>query len=1118
MDPACGSSELRTGVKAADRTRAIATAPSTADNTARKSTHVGAGKVGWLGLNIEWAQARREGLVTCRRGQGHQERRKAVRTMTSSRTAITLTPQGKLPEPMTPLTVPALVLAKEESDFEPTVGSHHQDVATFTDAEPDRLHTPPLILTEHPAAYEPAAQRELKSMHEWEGEERLTQRVEAVRDRLLGDRNLINGGSFTGSSTRTKEVSGPVQTIELAVLGVGTLLWEACGRWDEGSLENREHVDRLGELWKVSAAGGSTGATIRLAAGPRTEARHQWIRSQMTHLKRQQFDETQKVWWQREVVRLETFLQFAKLGGAGWSVTQQWNSHSGAGSGMLDRLLRTRDRLRRAEHLDHRTSRRTVLDTGGSAHWVIQMKQAFQVGTVAEIFTGSLHTSDRSATRRSPLQLYDPEGGTIALNKEFRNHIRGKEFGVRWDTGTQTDNIPTEGTDHHNTKRIAALGRLRRNSTTTAQKLSTHAGATYNHQHRNISPFSTHTDLANNHQHKDASPFSTNTGSANIKHHSDTSLPSTHTVAADIGHHRDASLLGTHTGTAHNHQHMDSSLLSTHTGAADIRQHSDTIQLSTLTGAAVSHQHKDTSQRTHIGPADIGRHKDTPQLSTHTGASQSGSPAAVVIEWRHANEHQELKEQIKLLEEQAKEVADWYQTRDSRLKEASSQTELTQTNTPAQEALHRLSERSAPQAQPSKPSYQSVPSWAAVAENKSTAVWDLRFEDRLPLLGGNSTVRAIRESIAGSSNFTEQIMDLGILRYDYKEPWPQHFITTSKGNTSDGKTEWRQAWLRRELRGLTVRDTGEVMIRGLHKFFNIGQLTETKLQALRKLQIDTVTEKLDGQMICGVLVGTVVQFWSRKGFTEVGKAAGRLAMVSHGSYDGLVTALASRGCTAIFEFVGRQSKIRADEGDAARLVLLAVREHSTGRYWAHTLMQQIGKEYKVETVRRLLGLEKLSIDQLRLEVQGWWDREGVIIRFTNGLWVKAKSNWWFRAGFGERLSHDAHEQHELEISRRQKLEGKSQLLEQRIAVVGWPPLTSMQDVRFTFSTAARAEMVYNLGGKLRVVIVSYSATRERDAAMQKPTYTNGNKLKLCEAYSRRARTRGSVRTITSVFK
>ena len=36
----------------------------------------------------------------------------------------------------------------------------------------------------------------------------------------------------------------------------------------------------------------------------------------------------------------------------------------------------------------------------------------------------------------------------------------------------------------------------------------------------------------------------------------------------------------------------------------------------------------------------------------------------------------------------------------------------------------------------------------------------------------------------------------------------------------------------------------KLMIRGLHKFFNLGQLAGAQLAALSKLEVDTVTEKL----------------------------------------------------------------------------------------------------------------------------------------------------------------------------------------------------------------------------------------------------------------------------------
>jgi hypothetical protein len=140
MDPARGSPDAHTGVNAADRTRAIATAPSTADKIARESAQVGARRMGWLGLNTEWAQARREGRVTCRRGQGHQERRKAARIMMSARITMTSTLPGKPPEPVTAFIFAALVSATGQSVFEPTANPHQQDVATVTDADSDRLY------------------------------------------------------------------------------------------------------------------------------------------------------------------------------------------------------------------------------------------------------------------------------------------------------------------------------------------------------------------------------------------------------------------------------------------------------------------------------------------------------------------------------------------------------------------------------------------------------------------------------------------------------------------------------------------------------------------------------------------------------------------------------------------------------------------------------------------------------------------------------------------------------------------------------------------------------------------------------------------------------------------
>ena len=148
------------------------------------------------------------------------------------------------------------------------------------------------------------------------------------------------------------------------------------------------------------------------------------------------------------------------------------------------------------------------------------------------------------------------------------------------------------------------------------------------------------------------------------------------------------------------------------------------------------------------------------------------------------------------------------------------------------------------------------PSWATVACEAEAVIWQVRFSGKQPTLGGASPFRAIREAIEDWENFVELKVDEGVYRFDYKKPWPEHFIWTGRGNTVAGKAEWRKAWVGRGLRGLVLRESGEVMVKGLHKFFNVGhvQLAETQMGALRKLQVDEVTEKLDGQMVCGVVV------------------------------------------------------------------------------------------------------------------------------------------------------------------------------------------------------------------------------------------------------------------------
>ena len=188
---------------------------------------------------------------------------------------------------------------------------------------------------------------------------------------------------------------------------------------------------------------------------------------------------------------------------------------------------------------------------------------------------------------------------------------------------------------------------------------------------------------------------------------------------------------------------------------------------------------------------------------------------------------------------------------------------------------------------------------AAEVLGNGDAVWAVRFEQRTPVMkGGAELMTAIRDSVNGHGAFVERKLGDGLVQFDYKEPWPRHFVWAGRGDTVEGKKQWRLAWLRRELRGVVMHESGEVMVRGLPKFFNLGQLMETKMKVLMNRQVLEVTEKLDGQMVTGVLVGGTVQYWSRKGLTVVGVTAGRIA-AEHAGYDRLVQEAVSAGSCGI---------------------------------------------------------------------------------------------------------------------------------------------------------------------------------------------------------------------------
>ena len=252
----------------------------------------------------------------------------------------------------------------------------------------------------------------------------------------------------------------------------------------------------------------------------------------------------------------------------------------------------------------------------------------------------------------------------------------------------------------------------------------------------------------------------------------------------------------------------------------------------------------------------------------------------------------------------------------------------------------------------------------------------------------------MHDAVAGNAGFYSTEMGQGLTLWNYKKVDDASFeaseVTVSAA---------RAAVVRRECRGLVVNEEGSVVARPLHRFFSAAQVLDARMIQTGKWRVIEATEKLDGIMVYGVGVGGAFELWTRSGRTKESRAATRWAIEcgSRGAdYDGLMQEVEARGCTAVFEWVGRQARIKVKEADT-RLVLLQVRDKAIGTYMGYEQRAELAAQFRVQCVRRVPQLEGKSVWEAHKEVKKWESGEGVVIRMAGdagGYMMKVKTNWW----------------------------------------------------------------------------------------------------------------------------
>lgn len=200
--------------------------------------------------------------------------------------------------------------------------------------------------------------------------------------------------------------------------------------------------------------------------------------------------------------------------------------------------------------------------------------------------------------------------------------------------------------------------------------------------------------------------------------------------------------------------------------------------------------------------------------------------------------------------------------------------------------------------------------------------------------------------------------------------------------------------LLQEARGITFDvDTGAVVSRKFHKFYNIGEKESSSITNIDFSKTHWIMEKLDGSMITFLKVNDKFVPVTKAGRSDVAKMVDIWAEKEN--YINFLSFCYEKNYTAIFEFCSHRQRIVIDYKEE-KLVLTAVRHNVTGEYvYNPDELKVIGKEFNIPVVDSYKVQNKSIIDIME-EIRKAEGIEGIIIRFEDGSMYKVKSEEYVR--------------------------------------------------------------------------------------------------------------------------
>jgi RNA ligase len=199
----------------------------------------------------------------------------------------------------------------------------------------------------------------------------------------------------------------------------------------------------------------------------------------------------------------------------------------------------------------------------------------------------------------------------------------------------------------------------------------------------------------------------------------------------------------------------------------------------------------------------------------------------------------------------------------------------------------------------------------------------------------------------------------------------------------------------RECRGITFdAESGKVIARKFHKFFNLGERDETQPHRIDWSRPHLRLVKADGSLMTPMLRGGRIRWASKMGVTRVSQPV-ETFVEGRDNYLRLAHDAHHRGVTPLFEWCSSEAqRIILDYPESA-LVLLAVRDNPTGRYWPQDEVEDFAGDHGVPCIARIGGAVADHAAYLK-ELSGSTGIEGEVVVFDTGERYKVKTAEYVR--------------------------------------------------------------------------------------------------------------------------